>query len=190
MDKKIIIFSAPSGSGKTTIVQKILSTGMFPLEFSISATSRAPRGKEINGKDYYFLSPEDFRQRIQNKDFLEWEEVYKDNYYGTLKSELSRIWDMGKAVILDVDVVGGVNVKNMYPKETCSIFVMPPSVEELRRRLQGRGTDSQEKIDMRVAKAEKEMTYAEKFDHVVINDNLASAVEQIKEIISKALDIK
>ena len=185
--RKIFIFSAPSGSGKTTIVNSILSEGKYPLEFSVSATSRQPRGNEKNGIEYYFLSPEEFRQKIDADEFLEWEQVYTDTYYGTLRSELSRIWDKGCAVILDVDVMGGLNVKRLYPEETCLIFVMPPSVEELRRRLEGRGTDSQDKIDMRIRKAEQEMGYATQFDHIVVNDTLEDAICKARSIIEDAL---
>lgn len=185
--RKIFIFSAPSGSGKTTIVNSILSEGKYPLEFSVSATSRSPRGNEKNGIEYYFLSPEEFRQKIDADEFLEWEQVYTDTYYGTLRSELSRIWDKGSAVILDVDVMGGLNVKRLYPEETCLIFVMPPSVEELRRRLEGRGTDSQDKIDMRIRKAEQEMGYASQFDHIVVNDTLEDAICKARSIIEDAL---
>ena len=185
--RKIFIFSAPSGSGKTTIVNSILSEGKYPLEFSVSATSRQPRGNEKNGIEYYFLSPEEFRQKIDAEEFLEWEQVYTDTYYGTLRSELSRIWDKGSAVILDVDVMGGLNVKRLYPEETCLIFVMPPSVEELRRRLEGRGTDSQDKIDMRIRKAEQEMGYASQFDHIVVNDTLEDAICKARSIIEDAL---
>ena len=185
--RKIFIFSAPSGSGKTTIVNSILSEGRYPLEFSVSATSRSPRGNEKNGIEYYFLSPEEFRQKIDADEFLEWEQVYTDTYYGTLRSELSRIWDKGNAVILDVDVMGGLNVKRLYPEETCLIFVMPPSVEELRRRLEGRGTDSQDKIDMRIRKAKQEMGYATQFDHIVVNDTLEDAICKARSIIEDAL---
>ncbi|MBR4402655.1 MAG: guanylate kinase [Flavobacteriales bacterium] len=185
--RKIFIFSAPSGSGKTTIVNSILSEGRYPLEFSVSATSRSPRGNEKNGIEYYFLSPEEFRQKIDEGLFLEWEQVYTDTYYGTLRSELSRIWDKGNAVILDVDVMGGLNVKRLYPEETCLIFVMPPSVEELRRRLEGRGTDSQDKIDMRIRKAEQEMGYASQFDHIVVNDTLEDAICKARSIIEDVL---
>lgn len=185
--RKIFIFSAPSGSGKTTIVNSILSEGKYPLEFSVSATSRQPRGNEKNGIEYYFLSPEEFRQKIDADEFLEWEQVYTDTYYGTLRSELSRIWNKGCAVILDVDVMGGLNVKRLYPEETCLIFVMPPSVEELRRRLEGRGTDSQDKIDMRIRKAKQEMGYATQFDHIVVNDTLEDAICKARSIIEDAL---
>ena len=172
---KLVIFSAPSGSGKTTIVRELLQR--FPrLEFSVSATSRAPRGKERNGVDYFFLSPEEFRQAVQEDKFVEWEEVYSGTCYGTLRSEMERIWQKGNVIVFDVDVIGGINLKRIFGGDACSIFVMPPSVEELRRRLEGRGTDAPEVIDRRVAKAEFELTKAPEFDHVVVNDCLDKAV--------------
>ena len=172
---KLVIFSAPSGSGKTTIVRELLQR--FPrLEFSVSATSRAPRGKERNGVDYFFLSPEEFRQAVQEDKFVEWEEVYSGTCYGTLRSEMERIWQKGNVIVFDVDVIGGINLKRIFGGDACSIFVMPPSVEELRRRLEGRGTDAPEVIDRRVAKAEFELTKAPEFDHVVVNDCLDEAV--------------
>ena len=174
--RKILIFSAPSGSGKTTIVNRLLSEGILNAEFSVSATSRAPRKGETHGKEYYFLSPEEFRHRIDADEFLEWEQVYADTYYGTPRSEVERIWAAGHVVILDVDVVGGLNIKRMYPRESLSIFIMPPSIEQLRARLEGRGTDAPEVIDRRVAKAEFELTKAPEFDHVVVNDCLDEAV--------------
>lgn len=178
---KVIIFSAPSGSGKTTIVRQLLSR--FPkFEFSISATSRAPRGCEQNGVDYHFLSPEAFMQAVTDKRFVEWEEVYRGTCYGTLRSEVERIWAKGNVIVFDVDVMGGINLKKIFGDDACSIFVMPPSVEELRRRLEGRGTDANEVIDRRVAKAEFELTKAPEFDQVVINDSLDDAVEQIAGI--------
>lgn len=178
---KVIIFSAPSGSGKTTIVRQLLSR--FPqFEFSISATSRAPRGREQNGVDYHFLSPEAFMQAVTDNRFVEWEEVYRGTCYGTLRSEVERIWAKGNVIVFDVDVMGGINLKKIFGDDACSIFVMPPSVEELRRRLEGRGTDADEVIDRRVAKAEFELTKAPEFDQVVINDSLDDAVEQIAGI--------
>ena len=155
MDKvfsgKLIVFSAPSGAGKTTIVHHLLNQNLG-LEFSISACSRSKRKNEINGKDYYFLSTEEFKHKISNNEFVEWEEVYHDNFYGTLKAELERIWNNGHHVIFDVDVIGGLNIKNSYPKETLAIFVQPPSVEELRSRLYKRSTDSQQNIEKRISK--------------------------------------
>jgi len=183
---KMIIFSAPSGAGKTTIVKHLLSK--FPqFEFSISATSRKMRDGEQHGKDYFFLSADDFKRRIANDEFVEWEEVYADNFYGTLKSELERIWAKGNVVIFDVDVKGGVNLKRMFPDNSLSLFVMPPSVEELRNRLVGRGTDSAEAIERRVAKAQEELSYFSKFDVVVVNDNLEDAKSKAEDAIASFL---
>lgn len=183
---KLIIFSAPSGSGKTTIVRELLKR--FPrLEFSISATSRAPRGAERNGVDYYFLSPREFRQAIDEQRFVEWEEVYTGTYYGTLRSELERIWGKGNTILFDVDVLGGINLKRIFGADACSVFIMPPSVEELERRLNERGTDTPEVIAKRVAKAEFELTKAPEFDHVVVNDDLGDAVKQVEEIVRRFL---
>lgn len=179
---KLIIFSAPSGSGKTTIVKRMLE--LFPqLEFSISATSRALRGNERHGVDYYFLSQEEFSQAVEADRFVEWEEVYKDTCYGTLKSEISRIWEKGNVIIFDVDVMGGLNLKRIFGDDACSIFIMPPSIEELRRRLEGRGTDAPEVIEKRVAKAEFELGKAEGFDCKVVNDDLEKAVDDTAAII-------
>ncbi len=180
--KKVIIFSAPSGSGKSTIVNYLLSRGLG-LEFSISATCRSPRGEERHGKEYYFFSTDEFRQKIDKDDFLEWEQVYPGCYYGTLKSELERIWAKGHTVVFDVDVVGGVNIKKIFGERALSIFVQAPSVEVLRQRLESRGTDSAEKIEERVAKAEYEMTFTDKFDIVVVNDKLESALEQAEKAV-------
>lgn len=172
---KLIVFSAPSGSGKTTIVHHLLKQPELGLDFSISATSRAPRGTEKNGKDYYFISEETFKEHISNNDFVEFEEVYTNNFYGTLKSEIERIWKLGKHVIFDIDVVGGLNIKSQFPNETLAVFVQPPSIEEMERRLRGRKTDSEEKIKERVAKAVKEMKFAKNFDVILVNDNLDEA---------------
>ncbi len=172
---KIIIFSAPSGSGKSTLIGHLLKR--FPqLEFSISATSRAPRGSEVNGKEYYFLTNEEFKNKVAAGEFVEWEEVYAGTCYGTLRSELKRIWDKGHVIVFDVDVKGGVNLKKIFGDDALSIFIMPPSVEELRRRLEKRGTDTPETIAKRVAKAEEEITYAPLFDKIVINDSLETAI--------------
>lgn len=173
---KLIIFSAPSGAGKTTIVKHLLQQDLN-LEFSVSATSRGMRHTETNGKDYYFLSPEDFRSKIENDEFLEWEEVYSGTFYGTLKSEVERIRKNGRHVIFDVDVVGGCNIKNFYGDKALAVFVQPPSVEELRNRLVSRSTDAPEVIEKRVAKAEYELTFAGKFDVIIVNDNLDKAFE-------------
>ena len=183
---KLIIFSAPSGSGKTTIVRELLKR-IPQLEFSISATSRAPRGAERNGVDYYFLSPHDFRQAVDEQRFVEWEEVYAGTCYGTLRSELDRIWGKGNTILFDVDVLGGINLKRIFGADACSVFIMPPSVEELERRLNNRGTDSAEVIAKRVAKAEFELTKAPKFDHVVVNDALEAAVAEVEAIVRKFL---
>ena len=187
MDGKLIIFSAPSGSGKSTIINYLLEQGLN-LKFSISATSRAPRGEEKNGVEYYFLSPEDFRKRIAAGDFLEYEEVYTDKFYGTLKSEVERIFKEGNNVIFDVDVVGGCNIKKYYENRALSVFIQPPSVEELRRRLVGRNTDSPEVIESRLAKAEYELGFAKQFDVVIVNDDLDKAKEETLRTVRNFLD--
>ncbi len=169
---KLIVFSAPSGSGKTTIVRHLLKQQELDLEFSISATSRAKRGEEVHGKDYYFLSFEDFKKKIKNDEFLEWEEVYRDNFYGTLKTEVERIWAKGKHVIFDIDVSGGLRIKRKFPDETLAIFVKPPSIDELKIRLKKRKTESDDKINMRIAKASAELATAPLFDKIVVNDDL------------------
>jgi guanylate kinase len=184
MNKKVIIFSAPSGAGKSTIVGHLLKKFPF-LEFSISATSRKPRGEEENGKHYYFFSTDQFETKIKNGEFVEYEEVYAGSYYGTLKSEVERIWDKGNIIIFDIDVKGGVNLKRLYGSNALAIFIQPPSVEELRNRLVGRGTDSAEAIERRVAKAEEELTYASKFDKIIINDNLEEALKDAEETVEK-----
>ena len=182
MEGKLLIFSAPSGSGKTTIVQNLLQKDLN-LEFSISATSRPKRNNEIDTKDYYFLSPEEFKAKIQENAFLEWEEVYENRFYGTLKSEIDRIWKEGNHVIFDVDVVGGVNIKKAYQEKALSIFIMPPNVEELERRLRSRLTDSEEDIRVRVSKAAEELSYANQFDVVVVNDDLQEAIKQAEDTV-------
>lgn len=183
---KLIVFSAPSGSGKTTIVKNLLTRDLG-LEFSISAASRDPRPNEINGKDYHFITLYDFKKRIEGDDFVEWEEVYTNNFYGTLKKEVQRIWDSGKHVIFDIDVIGGLNIKKQYPENTLAIFVQPPSVEELKRRLEGRATETPEKVAMRVAKAEEEIKYADKFDYILYNDVLEVAQDEAEQLITKFL---
>lgn len=185
MDKggKLIVFSAPSGSGKTTIVKHLLRDKELNLEFSVSATSREPRGKEVHGKDYYFLSLKDFKQHMKDDDFLEWEEVYRDNFYGTLNSEIERIWAMGKNVIFDIDVVGGLRIKRKFPERTLAVFVKPPSVEELKIRLKKRKTESDEKINMRIAKASVEMATAPRFDYIILNDTLEHALEEAERLV-------
>ncbi|MBQ5829605.1 MAG: guanylate kinase [Alistipes sp.] len=183
---KLVIFSAPSGSGKTTIVRELLQR--FPqFEFSISATSRQPRGKEQHGIDYYFLSSDEFRQRVERDEFVEWEEVYAGTCYGTLKSEVERIWAKGNVIVFDVDVMGGINLKRLFGEDACSIFIMPPSVEELERRLRGRGTDSEEVIQKRIGKAEFELSKSPEFDYTVVNDVLADAVNEATDIINNFL---
>ena len=184
MDNKVIIFSAPSGAGKSTIVNHLLS--IHPeLEFSISATSRAPRGQEQHGVEYYFFSANEFRQMIAEDKFVEYEEVYAGSFYGTLRSEVERIWAKGHAIVFDIDVQGGVNLKRIFGEQALSVFIQAPSVEVLRERLVGRGTDTDEAIERRVAKAASEMEFAEgKFDYVLVNDNLAKAKAEAERIIS------
>ncbi len=186
MENKLIIFSAPSGSGKSTIINELLKS-FDNLEFSISATSRAPRGEEQDGREYYFLSNEEFMQKVTSKEFVEWEEVYAGTCYGTLKQEMERIWAKGNTIIFDVDVVGGIRLKQIFGENACSIFIMPPSVEELRHRLVGRATDAMEVIEKRVAKAQKEIESSDKFDHIVVNDVLSDAVAQTKCVIDSFL---
>ncbi|MDL2265654.1 guanylate kinase [Parabacteroides sp. OttesenSCG-928-G07] len=184
---KLIIFSAPSGSGKSTIINYLLKQNLN-LHFSISATSRLPRGNEKDGVEYYFLTPEEFRNRIAAGDFLEYEEVYTDKYYGTLKSEVERMLEKGANVIFDVDVVGGCNIKNYYGDQALSIFIQPPHIEELRRRLHERGTDSPEMIEHRINKAEYELEFAVQFDKIIINDNLYQAIEETEYIVKEFLE--
>lgn len=188
MAGKLIIFSAPSGSGKSTIINNLLQQDLH-LRFSISATSRAPRGEEKDGVEYYFLSPDEFRRRIAAGEFLEYEEVYKDKYYGTLKCEVERILQEGGNVIFDVDVVGGCNIKKYYGNRALSVFIQPPSVEELRRRLEGRATDAPEVIESRIAKAEYELEFASKFDVVVVNDELEKAQAEALNVIKEFLAV-
>ena len=180
---KLIVFSAPSGSGKTTIVRHLLSKEDLNLEFSISAASREPRGEEVNGKDYYFMSTEEFKKHIKNEDFLEWEEVYRDNFYGTLKSEVERIWAKGKNVIFDIDVAGGLRIKHKFPNETLAVFVKPPSIDELKIRLKKRSTESEDKINMRIAKASVELATAPQFDVVIKNYDLDIALEEAYQLV-------
>ena len=188
MAKKVLIFSAPSGSGKSTIVNHIL--GLYPgsMEFSVSATSRAPRGEEQDGREYYFLTTEEFRKMIAEDKFVEYEEVYEGRFYGTLKSECERIWAAGHVIIFDVDVKGGVNLKKYFGDAALSIFIQAPTVEVLRQRLVNRGTDSPEAIEERVAKAEEEMTYAPQFDYVLVNDELQTAYAESEKVVEDFLD--
>ena len=189
MRGKLIIFSAPSGTGKSTIISWLMKEHReLNLAFSISCTSRAPRGTEQNGVEYFFLTPEEFRQRIDNDEFLEYEEVYENRFYGTLKSQVERQLEAGQNVVFDVDVKGGVNIKNYYGDKALSIFIQPPSIGELRRRLENRGTDAPDVIDQRIARAEFELTFAEKFDKVVINDILEYAESDALEIIQQFLN--
>ena len=183
---KVIIFSAPSGAGKSTVVRHLL--GLHPeFEFSVSATSRAPRGSEKDGVDYFFIDADRFRELIAEDAFVEYEEVYKDRFYGTLKSEVQRIWSAGHVIVFDVDVKGGCNIKQHYGDKALSIFIMPPSVDELRRRLESRATDAPEVIDQRIARAEFEIGFADKFDKVVVNDDLDKAKKEVLGIIKQFL---
>ena len=189
MRGKLIIFSAPSGTGKSTIINWLMKEHEeLHLAFSISCTSRAPRGAEQNGVEYFFISPEEFRMRIEDDEFLEYEEVYTDRYYGTLKSQVERQLEAGQNVVFDVDVKGGVNIKKHYGSEAMSIFIQPPSIDELRRRLEHRATDAPEVIDQRIARAEFELTFADKFDKIVINDKLeqakADALKLVQDFIA------
>lgn len=186
MSNKVIIFSAPSGSGKSTIVSHILK--LHPeMEFSVSATSRAPRGQERNGIEYHFFTADEFRKMIAEDKFVEYEEVYAGSFYGTLKSEIQRIWDKGHVIIFDVDVKGGVNLKKYFGDKALSVFIQAPSVEELRKRLVARGTDSAEAIAKRVAKASEEMTYADKFDYILVNDDLQKAYAEAEKVVDDFL---
>ena len=180
---KLIVFSAPSGSGKTTIVRHLLGKEDLNLEFSISAASRDPRGEEEHGKDYYFISLEEFKKHIKAENFLEWEEVYRDNFYGTLKAEIERIWALGKNVIFDIDVAGGLRIKHKFPEQTLAVFVKPPSVDELKRRLKERSTESDDKINMRIAKASVELATAPQFDTIIKNYDLGTAKEEAYQLV-------
>lgn len=183
---KLVVFSAPSGSGKSTLINHLLSCGL-DLEFSVSATSRPARGSEQHGVEYYFLSSDDFRKYILEDKFVEYEEVYHGIFYGTLKQEVSRITEKGKNVIFDLDVVGGLNIKKQYGKEALSVFIAPPTIDSLRQRLTDRGTETDQMIDERVGKAEKEMTFIPHFDKVIVNDNLDKAKAEIESIVREFL---
>jgi len=187
---KLIVFSAPSGSGKTTIVRHLLGIPELNLEFSVSCTTRAPRGNEVHGKDYYYISIADFKQHIKAEDFVEWEEVYRDNFYGTLKSEVERIWAFGKNVIFDIDVAGGLRIKKKFPEQTLAVFVKPPSVDELKRRLKERSTETDEKINMRIAKAHVELATAPQFDKIIKNYDLDTAKQEAVELVRDFIDGK
>ena len=187
---KLIVFSAPSGSGKTTIVRHLLKQEPFNLAFSVSATSRDPRGFEKDGEDYYFISLREFKDNIKADAFLEWEEVYRDNFYGNLKSEIERIWKLKKHVIFDIDVVGGLRIKNKYPKETLAVFVKPPSVDELKIRLKKRSTESEDKINMRIAKASIELATAPQFDKIIKNYELETALKEADHLVRNFLELK
>jgi len=186
MKGKVIIFSAPSGSGKTTIVHEVMKR-VEGLGFSVSATSRAPRPGEVNGRDYYFISPEEFREKVERGEFIEWEEVYPGTYYGTLRSEIERLWREGKNVVFDVDVVGGSNLKRIFGEKALAIFIQAPSIEVLKQRLEQRGTETPESIARRLAKAGFELGYAKLFDRIIINDQLEAAIEQTVEAVKSFL---
>ena len=185
---KLIVFSAPSGSGKTTLVKHLLTQQLLPLAFSISATSRKPRNGEIDLKDYYFLSPEKFEEAIKQNAFIEYEEVYKNTFYGTLKSELKRIWESGKHVLFDIDVIGGLNIKKQFPEVTLAVFVQPPSLKELEQRLRFRATETEDKIQQRLAKSAQELEYVNQFDHCLINDDLEVAKKQVVQLVKDFID--
>lgn len=188
---KLLIFSAPSGSGKSTIINWLMQEHPeLNMHFSISCTSRAPRGQEQNGVEYFFLTPDEFREKIQNDEFVEYEEVYTDRYYGTLKSQVEKQLAAGENVVFDVDVHGAMNIKKVYGDRALSLFIQPPSIEELRRRLNGRGTDAPEVIEQRIARAEYELTYADKFDTVVINDDLETAKQKTHKYIDAFVNVK
>jgi len=186
---KMIVFSAPSGTGKTTLVKHLLRI-YSDLEFSISATSRSPRGKEINGKDYHFLKTESFEDEIKNNSFIEYEEVYSGSYYGTLKSEIERIWSNNKIVVFDIDVIGGLNIKKQFPQNTLTVFIKPPNIDALEDRLTKRQTDNLKGVKIRLAKAKEEMSMADKFDYIIINDNLEVAKSEAEKIVSEFISNK
>ena len=184
---KLIVFSAPSGSGKTTIVRHLLEQTDLPLAFSISATTRAPRGAEKEGEDYYFLSPEVFKSKIEKDEFLEYEEVYPGLFYGTLASEVKRLWNENKAVLFDIDVMGGISIKKSFPTGTLTVFVQPPSIKTLEKRLRSRNTDTEETLQIRLSKAQQELDQAQAFDEIVINDDLSTALSQTEELVRSFL---
>ena len=186
---KIIIIAAPSGAGKTSVVRHLLKVMPGQLAFSISCATRSPRNNEQHGVDYYFITADEFKDRINNNEFVEWEMVYAGKYYGTLKSELRRIWDMNKAPLLDVDVKGGINVQSQYPRQSLSLFIEPPSMEELERRLKARGTETPESLKARISKASYEMTFKNRFDHIIINDDLEGACKEAQAIVTRFMQI-
>ncbi len=188
MDGKIIIFSAPSGSGKTTILKTLIQSDELQLAFSISATSRQQRENEEEGKDYYFFSPERFKEGIANEDFLEWEEVYENQFYGTLKSEIDRLHTLKKNVVFDVDVLGGLNLKRFFGKRALAVFIMPPSMEVLEERLRGRGTETEETLGKRLKKAAYELSFSDKFDYILINDKLEESISTAHQVIFNFLN--
>jgi len=187
IQQKIIIITAPSGAGKTSITKHLLTRFADKLTFSVSAATRKSRGNEKNGSDYYFMSDEDFTNKIQHGEFVEWEMVYEGKYYGTLKSELARIWNEGKIPVLDIDVKGAIHVQQQYPETTLSLFIEPPGVDELKRRLQSRGTESEESLNARVNKASYELSFKDYFDHIILNDNLEKAKIQAEDIVKAFL---
>jgi len=186
MEGKLVIISAPSGAGKSTLIDNLLKRGVN-LEFSVSATTRKPRGEEVNGREYYFMTEEEFSKRVDNGDFIEWEEVYANHMYGTLKTELHRIWKTGNHVLFDIDVKGAMNLKNIFGARAISIFIMPPSIAELERRLIGRGTDNADKIKMRVEKVVEEMNLADRFDEIIVNKDLDEACEKLYQVVTNFL---
>jgi guanylate kinase len=188
MAGKLLIFSAPSGAGKTTIVKHLLNIEDLQLEFSISACTRKRRDNEVDNKDYYFISVDEFQAKIEDNAFIEWEEVYKNQYYGTLRSEIDRIKTNNRNIIFDIDVRGGINIKDQFKDNSLAVFVMPPSIEELRERLKSRGTDSEERIQKRLKKADYEMRFANKFDKIIINKNLDNALKEAEEIVRKFIN--
>ena len=188
MEGKLFIFSAPSGSGKSTIVQHLMHQKLG-LAFSISATSRKPRKGEMNGKEYHFVTPDRFRELIDQQEFLEWEEVYPGQYYGTLRSEVVRIWEKGEHAVFDIDVIGGLNLKKEFGKQACAIFVSPPNLEELENRLRSRNTDDEDSLQKRLGKAEYEMTFAEEFDHILVNDTLEQTLQEAERLVKDFIEI-
>jgi guanylate kinase len=187
MEGKLFIFSAPSGSGKSTIVQHLMQQKLG-LAFSISATSRKPRKGEMNGREYHFVTPERFRELIDQQEFLEWEEVYPGQYYGTLRSEVVRIWEKGEHAVFDIDVMGGLNLKKQFGEQACAIFVSPPNLEELENRLRYRNTDDEDSLQKRLGKAEYEMTFAEEFDHILVNDTLEHALQEAERLVKDFIE--